>query len=103
MRSEWLSTGGGAGETTLNLAILLTFWRLYVAEPEGIAGVAWTAGAGRQMVHHLAVGVGAASARTRVLAPVADTGTVGCTIRIQHALRTTAFVRVTNIIWKAGA
>lgn len=82
---------------------VLTFWRLKVAESEGIAGVARAAGARRQVVHHLAVGVRTTGARTRILAPVAYAGAVRRAVRVQHAFRPTTFVRVTHVVGEAGA
>lgn len=81
----------------------LTFWRLHVAEPERIAGVARATRARRQVVHDLAICVGTAGSRTWILALVAYARPVGGAVRIQDALWTTAFVRVTHIVGEATA
>lgn len=72
-------------------------WWDQTAEPERVAGVAGIASAGRQVVDHLADGVLAARSGTRVLALVPDAGSVGRTVTVENAFRSTAFVGVPDV------
>jgi len=69
---------------------------------EGIAGVPWTAGARRQVIHNLTIGVLSARSWTWVLALVTNAGFVGGAVSVQDTFRPAALVRIANIFWEAN-
>ena len=73
------------------------------AEREWVPSVADATGALRQVVDDLAVGTLPARARTRVLAPVPDAGSVGRAVRVERALWPAALVGVADVLGQAGA
>lgn len=80
----------------------LTFRWHGTAMPEWIARETWVANAAGQMVDHLTNSVLSASSRTRVLTFVPDASSVRWAIGVQHAFRSTSFVRITNVIFDTG-
>lgn len=55
------------------------------------------------MVHDLAHGVLAACAGAWILTFVSDASSVRRAVAVENAFRPTAFVRVTDVLWEAGA
>lgn len=70
---------------------------------EGIPAVTRHAGTGGTMIDDTALGIGAAGARTGILAFGAYAAQSGGTVRVDYALRSTTFVRVPDVIGQTGA
>jgi len=74
-----------------------------LADDEGVAGCSARTAARRYVVDHITNGCLAASARTRVLAPLVQTGFVSGTVRVHRALRAATNYRVSKIVGQAFA
>lgn len=74
-----------------------------IAEDKWIPRVSLEASASRRVIDHVALRVLAAGTRTRVFALETDARLIRRTVRIQCALGSAPFVRVTDIVGRACA
>lgn len=76
--------------------------RLNTTANERIANISGWTGADGNMIHYIALRVLAAYSGTRILAFVLQAGLVAGTFRIEDALGTTGFIRITDILGQAS-